>query len=329
MNEAKVEIIEAKPKRITRTISMISSMAGQRTTIGFFLIFVGLLLIFGVLCFSSFENDDTSISDNSLSDFKNENEQKSLNKKFEQKKKISLKKQIFIAINVDKLHISDIATSIRAWVSDWEKNEHNGGIHFVSDVPINTDPFQSTIVQTAFLHDKIQKEALKFIKSLEAYSLSSRAFWYMQIPVSSFLNIKAIEQVTDYLNTLDPLNDLYKFTISFNNTDHSNSIFILSRAAMRKAVENKESSPDIFKTLDIEKYFINQPFSKKSIEILKNEDIKHIPKCEKGVKKTKNSEIFGVLSSQTFLKNNWNYKTIFDDENIYLTKKNGEIEICT
>ena len=337
--EAQVELIEAKPKRVIRTVSMVKRFALQRTTLGFLLIFIGVILLAGVLCFSSFDNSDSDLSIDDLNqeekkDVINPNKNINTKQKFEQKTKISLKKQIFTAIHLDKKQTNHIPTALRNWVTDFENDEHNGGFFFVSDVPIAAESHNSLIVKTAYVHDPTQKYILKMMQSMKKYQSESRAFWYMIAPINSLFNIKALPKITDYLGTLDPLNDFYLYSIGSNGNENYQIVGIYSRALVKKVVENplSEINKNEIKQLNISKYFLKQPFEEDIFKKLEENKINDLKKCD-GSEFTKLNDVFGILFGQEISpKETTKYKQLFDhvnSDNFYIQKHNSFLTLCT
>ena len=284
---------------MTRTISTVKNVLSQRGTIGFLLIFLGLTLLAGVFLFSSFDNSDFEPEANDVSEPKSDDadQAKPQHVNVEIKSKISLKKQFFVAVRVEREESVHIINQIRTWVPEFQASENSGGLEFVSEIPLSTDPYKSQIIQTLNIANA-DKSTYCFLKSLDYFTKNSRSFWYMSIPANAYLNVAAIKSFSEILGSHDPM----KNEIFYKNCDNNSCVLLLSRAAVNTLISNNGEISEIneiisSKSKPFEKGIFANGLSNEAASIIDSGDFSKIKKCkgnEDNKMKLKDSFIFFV-----------------------------------
>ena len=298
MYQDEIELLGPKYQRTIGLTHPPRLASAFKSSIPFVLISCILIYLSSLLCFMSFDHRKSIllVEDSNISDFKDHsNNNPSMIQKYG---KQTHKKQIFISVNVDKPHESHLQTMINTWAKDWDNNEFSGGIHFVSDFNIKTNSFPSLILKTDHIKDKSEKETFKLYKSMSFYYSTSNAYWYLMVPVSSYLNPNAVPPLADYLDTLNPLKDYYIYELLFNETDPVNMFFMLSRATVKALLEFKQSEIDKaggYKKLELDNYFIDQPFHSQTLEMILKQNFSDIKYCPNVTGYRKSKDIFGIL----------------------------------
>ena len=79
---------------------------------------------------------------------------------------------------------------------------------------------------------------LLLIKSIDNFSNNSRAFWYMHIPLNTYVNVNALKSFCEYLGTkFDPMKEEIIFRASFTtNEGKVDHAYLFSRAATILAI---------------------------------------------------------------------------------------------
>ncbi|EAX89880.1 hypothetical protein TVAG_153250 [Trichomonas vaginalis G3] len=220
-----------------RTLSMVLSFTRKRMTIGFIMLFFSIFLFFGTYLFS---DNDSDIDDEI---YETKNSQSSTNTTPQQadhhviqetEAKVSLKKKIFIGIMTYRNEASDIGAIIDTWVPRISRKIFCDGIHFISDVPIYVNLYDSVLIKTMYVRTEEEKYFMKFVKSLEKFTNVSRALWYVMTPINSYLNPKGTSRFVDLLSGFDPMKEEKIFALC---TSKQSCFYAISRLATKSLLE--------------------------------------------------------------------------------------------
>jgi hypothetical protein len=214
-----------------------------------------------------------------------------------QKLKFHSKKQIFVAIYVERDSSSNVINQIRSWIPDFQASRNSGGLQFVSDIPLSTDPYKSQIVRTSNIMEE-DKKTFCLMKSLDYFKNTSRAFWYLSIPVNAYVNVAAIKSFTETLGSYDPM----KNETIYQNCANDDCAMLLSRAAVNTLTLINTDLPEIRKIIsDKSQPFPNSFFvdelSDETASLIESGSLDNVQKCkgnEENRMKLKKSFVFFV-----------------------------------
>lgn len=239
-----------------RTVSVLKEFTRKKSTIGFLLLLLSILLFVGTFLFT----DATYDKDDDLEEIFVEEKTPEVESKpsghrviTEQKSKVSLKKKVFLALMTYKNSTNDIASVLQNWIPKLSNNENLDGVHFVSEIPISVDPVPSVLIKTMFVRTEEEKYYLKFIASLEAYTNSSRALWYNLVDVNTNINLTFLPTLVQALHQHDPMKERIYFRVC---TKTNSCLIILSRAATKVLLEKKDN-PNEFSSFLESHYSMN------------------------------------------------------------------------